>query len=138
VDCRSRRPLGLEKELEQEGDIVQATAGNTEITSGLLRATIARSEAVSSVALSGELDLANVAVLNHILAELGEDAETVVVDLAALEFIDSSGIAALINAQRRLCDGNGGAGRLRVVPSRAEAVRRVFAITGLEGRFPNP
>lgn len=74
------------------------------------------------LALEGELDLATVPDLTARLCELHDDQpERIVLDLRALSFMDSTGLAAIIDANlhsrrdgRRLeliCDG-GQAGRL--------------------------
>jgi anti-anti-sigma factor len=85
------------------------------------------------IRLSGELDLANAASLETELERaLGGGAGEVVIDMEQLSFIDSTGIALLINAISR--DGNGE--RLRFVPSKGLAVQRVLRATGLEERLP--
>ena len=57
---------------------------------------------VTSISLSGELDMATVPVLNDQLAALEQDgAKTIVLDLRDLRFIDSSGLHAFVGAFRR-------------------------------------
>jgi anti-anti-sigma factor len=51
------------------------------------------------VVVSGELDLASRVGLPDLLAELNGP---VVIDLAQLSFIDSSGISALVQARKRI------------------------------------
>ena len=55
------------------------------------------------LAVSGEVDLANAALFEAALDELMEQADShpLVIDAAELEYIDSSGIRALMRAQRR-------------------------------------
>ena len=62
--------------------------------------SVSQNDGTSIVRMSGELDLASSDRLSALLAELSD--RTVVVDLAGLTFIDSSGIAALVAAKDRL------------------------------------
>lgn len=82
------------------------------------------------VALGGELDASNVASARGVLDEVVTDGadEILVVDLSALEFIDSSGIALLVS----LAQADGDGITLRVVPSEALAVSRVLRLTGID------
>jgi anti-anti-sigma factor len=62
---------------------------------------------------------------------------TLVIDLSACEFVDSTGIALIVWAWRQLDrngDGNGG-GRLLLCGIRGQ-VHRVFEISGLESAIP--
>jgi anti-sigma B factor antagonist len=78
------------------------------------------------VALRGELDLATADGLSGWLIEIS--GSTVVIDLSELAFMDSSGIAALIQTKNELGDC--------LVLTRPRAnVRRVFDITGLGAWF---
>jgi anti-sigma B factor antagonist len=84
------------------------------------------------VALFGEFDLAGI---QHFEAELGKvesgEAKVLVVDLSGLDFMDSSGLRALVMADQRA--GKDGR-RLAIVPG-PPAVRRVFEITQLDSRL---
>jgi anti-anti-sigma factor len=82
------------------------------------------------VALSGELDRSNVASARGVIGEVttGDPDELIVIDLSALEFIDSSGIELLITLAAADGDGDG----LRIVPSEAPAVARVLRVTGVD------
>jgi len=85
------------------------------------------------IRLDGELDLANAGALEEVLDEaFANDASRIVVDMSALTFIDSTGIALLVTALGRDSD----AGRLRFVLSEAPAVARVLKLTGVEERLP--
>jgi anti-anti-sigma factor len=91
--------------------------------------TVVRSEedGVHVVALTGELDLRAVGELDAALAAAGEQAR-VCLDLTALQFIDSTGLATVIRAHQALT-GQGGA---LAVACRGEGpVRRTFEMTGL-------
>jgi anti-sigma B factor antagonist len=79
------------------------------------------------VSLAGELDLATVPVAERpLLGEL-ESEGTLIVDLTRLSFIDSSGIALLLQALR--VDGGS---RLCTVVARDSQVERVFRLAGID------
>jgi anti-sigma B factor antagonist len=79
--------------------------------------------------LQGELDSINAPRLRAVLGERVES--DVVVDLSALEFIDSSGLGVLVGALRRF-QASGHQLSLRGPTS---SIQRVFAITGLDQAF---
>lgn len=85
------------------------------------------------IALFGELDLSDAdRVAEEIMRVEGTDAETILIDLAGLAFIDSTGVRIIIEADAR-SRGNGG--RLRLLRG-PRTVRRVFEIVGLNDRLP--
>jgi anti-anti-sigma factor len=82
------------------------------------------------VTLFGELDLAGAPALEALLTERIDAGREVVVDLRALEFMDSSGVRVLVAAHAR-AERTGA--RLTVVrPARATAVDRIIEVAGLE------
>ncbi|MBC7375098.1 MAG: STAS domain-containing protein [Frankiales bacterium] len=82
------------------------------------------------VALSGELDAHTAAQLRTLLAEqLLAGPGNLVLDLSALSFIDSAGLATLIAADK----GTRRAGMKLVLAAPAPAVRKVLKITGIDG-----
>jgi len=83
------------------------------------------------VALRGELDVAEAASVAAALAQVAACARQVIVDLEGLEFMDSSGLAALVRARKhaRLAGGD----LLLAAPQRQ--VLRVLAITRLTDVF---
>jgi anti-sigma B factor antagonist len=85
------------------------------------------------VDIAGEVDVATTPHLRATLHELAEseDIDRIVVDLDAVEFIDSSGLGVLIGCARRLRPK----GELLLVCSRPN-INRVFEITGLDTLFP--
>lgn len=91
--------------------------------------TVVRSEqdGVQVVTLSGELDLRAVGELEAALAAAGVDAR-VCLDLTALQFIDSTGLATVIRGHQALTEGGGA---FAVVCKDAGPVRRTFETTGL-------
>jgi anti-sigma B factor antagonist len=81
------------------------------------------------VALCGELDIASSSALNEELTELIESGATdLVIDLQDLAFIDSTGLSAILLANKKLQ----GKGKL-VLRQPAALVRQVFEVTGLTG-----
>ena len=84
------------------------------------------------IALAGELDLNDAGrFADEILQAERTDAKRIVLDLSELEFIDTSGVRLIIEADARSRE-NGH--RLRIVPG-SRAVRRVFEIVGLNDRL---
>ena len=83
------------------------------------------------VTLSGELDISTSPDLQDALAELTDAKRKVTVDLSELEFIDSTGLAALLGAHKDLTE-HGGVLELRH-PSRM--VVNLVQITGLDDVF---
>jgi anti-anti-sigma factor len=82
-----------------------------------------------TIGLDGELDIATAPALEQLLAELERDRwPTVVLDLRHLSFIDSSGIRALLAANRRI----GRLGGHLVVRHSSRPVRRTLAATGAD------
>jgi anti-anti-sigma factor len=84
------------------------------------------------IALSGEFDLAGVQEFEAVLKKRESQAPAVVVvDLNGLQFMDSSGLRALVMADQRATQAGR---RLAIVPG-PTVVRRVFEITQLEERL---
>jgi len=87
-------------------------------------------EAVLTVA--GELDLDSAPRLRRRLQEtMAAGRVHMVVDLAALSFIDSTGISVLVEVHKDACRRGGGL----VVRSPSPAVRRLLEVTGLLAMF---
>ncbi|HEY2306467.1 MAG TPA: STAS domain-containing protein [Streptosporangiaceae bacterium] len=84
------------------------------------------------IALCGELDLADAAeVAAAVVAAVGRELR-IIVDLAALEFIDCSGVAALARCRRHARQAGGDL--LLAAPQ--QRVLQVLAITRLVDEFP--
>lgn len=84
------------------------------------------------LALYGELDIASARIMENALSRAaGAGAEVVVLDLAELEFIDSSGISVLVGAQLRASRE----GRRLVLRNLSVQAARVFAVSGLDATF---
>ena len=88
--------------------------------------------ATAVLSLRGEMDLATIDHFDQMVNEsLATGPGRVVVDLSGLEFIDSSGMRALLRLQARLGDR----ARLEIVPG-PPAVQRVFELVGLTAALP--
>jgi anti-sigma B factor antagonist len=92
--------------------------------------TVQRYDSVATVVVSGELDLATAPRLSAAVAEHG-DAKLLVLDMTATTFIDSTGVTALLHADRRSL----GSGSRLVVVAGDGAVRRVLELCELDGRL---
>ena len=92
--------------------------------------TVQRYDSVATVAVSGELDLATAPRLSAAAAEHG-DAKLLVLDMTATTFIDSTGVTALLHADRR----SARSGSRLVVVAGDGAVRRVLELCQLDGRL---
>ena len=87
---------------------------------------------VAHVVLSGEFDLAGVQAFEDRLRRVEANAPSaIVVDLAAVDFMDSSGLRALVGANDR---AEKAGRRFAIVPGPPQ-VRRVFEITQLDARL---
>ncbi len=106
-----------------------------ELSDGTLAIKILRDGAGQTLSLAGELDLANAETFAAALEAAERESASVTIDMTALEFIDSTGIAILVAAHRRLNE-DGDAVRLRLVSSNATAVQRVMTLTGLDEAMP--
>jgi anti-anti-sigma factor len=82
--------------------------------------------------LFGEFDLAGIPQFETVVGKLEAEAPKVlVVDLGGLDFMDSSGLRALVMADQRAHKAER---RLAIVPG-PPAVKRVFEITQLDSRL---
>jgi anti-sigma B factor antagonist len=63
--------------------------------------SVERLSATAIVRVTGELDIATVPALANVLDGLEPDCDRVVLDLAGLTFIDSTGLTLAVNEQRR-------------------------------------
>lgn len=83
--------------------------------------------------LAGELDIASAKRLQDAVTRAcDEGARELTIDLAGLEFVDSSGLAAIVYASW-LCERAGC--ELALLPGPA-GVQRVFEVTGLAEHLP--
>lgn len=86
-----------------------------------------------TLALSGELDLVSSPILAQALDRANEsDAETIVVDLRNLEFMDSTGLHLLVGAQQRAHE----TGRRFFLIRGGDQVQRLFDLSGTAEFLP--
>lgn len=82
----------------------------------------------TTLALSGELDLLSCPVLERAINEVAvSEAELIVVDLRGLEFMDSTGLHLILQAQQRAHD----AGRRFALVRGGDQVQRLFELSGV-------
>lgn len=85
------------------------------------------------VAVRGEVDLATAPALKDRLLELVSEGKTeIVVDLSNTDFLDSTGLGAVVAAYKRV---RAHEGHMRLVATSAR-VKRVFEITNLDRVVP--
>ena len=96
----------------------------------VLETDIRKGEADQAVlTLAGELDASNVAQLYEELAQLSrEGVLQITIDIAALEFVDSTGLSAIITAHKRAAASGGEL----IVLAPSDDMRRLFEITGID------
>ena len=88
---------------------------------------------VQTLRLQGELDLVSAGLLETRIAELCTDGATrIVLDLSELDFMDSTGLRALL-VSAELCSVN--SCRL-LVGDLSPQVARLLELSGLDGRLP--
>ena len=87
------------------------------------------SDGVTTVALSGDVDMVVADGLLGALSEAIDDAATtgVVVDMSRVRFWDSSGVGALVTAYRRATER----GTTLVIGGMSDQVRQILHLTGL-------
>jgi anti-sigma B factor antagonist len=82
----------------------------------------------TTLVLSGDLDLLSSPTLAHAADAVAEsDAELVIIDLRELEFMDSTGLHVLLQAQQRMHE----LGRRFVLVRGGDQVQRMFDLTGV-------
>jgi anti-sigma B factor antagonist len=97
-----------------------------------LEIIIDRREGQTRIALVGELDIASAPSFEEGLADVeGDTPGTLVLDLRRVDFIDSTGLRAVIAADERARS----AGRRFVVVRGPAAVERVLSVTQLDQRL---
>src|SRR4051812_47527905 len=99
----------------------------------LLTLTTSQEQEAVHIALEGELDLSSALLFDEELRRIEDDApaDTVVLDLSTLKFMDSTGLRLILSAHQRARR----AGRhLRIIPG-GDAIRRIFRLTGVWKRL---
>ena len=87
-----------------------------------------RAEGIVIIA-EGELDLVSAPVLAEAIPETGDEA--IILDLAGVGFMDSSGLRSLLEARQRCLD----AGRPFRIARPSDAVQRVLELVDLAREF---
>jgi anti-anti-sigma factor len=71
----------------------------------LVSTTVTYRHGIAVLAISGEMDLASAAAVEHAIAEvLAEDPPSLIVDLLGVQFLASVGVAILLNAREKFVD----------------------------------
>jgi anti-anti-sigma factor len=84
------------------------------------------------IRVSGELDLATSPGLERELERLGSgDAPVLIVDLEALDFMDSTGLSVLVRAQQRAEE----TGQRFGLINSSQQVQRLLTLTGVRDRL---
>lgn len=102
-----------------------------------LRIDVRAEQARRRLLLTGELDLASSwSLVEAVSKACAEGAEDLLLDIGALDFIDSTGLRAMLSC-RAICAQNGCALSVTPGPDRIRPqVRRLFQVTGLLERLP--
>ena len=94
--------------------------------------TTSSTDGVATVVLEGELDIATAPALDATLTDVERNGTgTVLLDLAGVRFIDSTGLRSLLSARQRAQT----AGRTLRLTNRPVDVERVFDVTGVRRIF---
>jgi anti-sigma B factor antagonist len=96
------------------------------------RVDVSTDGSVAVVRVAGELDVLGVPLLREGLKSLAEQGiHRVIVDLAELDFVDSTGLGVLIGGLKRMRESDGDL----VLKDLRPRVARVFEIAGLDQVF---
>jgi anti-anti-sigma factor len=97
-----------------------------------LAVTLEEHPGQTRVVLTGELDIASTPQFERQLATAeAQGAEVLIVDLRGVEFVDSTGLRALISADERARSGS----RRMIIVRGPGAVERLLTITHLDQRL---
>jgi len=94
--------------------------------------TVRNEGGVVIAAITGEIDISTVARLRERLYELADNGGTLIVDLNRVEFIDSTGLGALVGTARRIAEHGGSLYAVCAQPQ----PRRLLWVTGVDKRIP--
>src|SRR5580658_809855 len=109
-------------------------SGNPAANMSLFDASTEVRGTTAIVHASGEVDIASApALAAHVDRALASQPSLLVIDLAAVTMLDSSGLGVLIGVMKSL-EAAGKATELRLIVAEPQ-VLKVFAITGLDGVF---
>jgi anti-anti-sigma factor len=99
----------------------------------LLTLTTSQEQEAVRVSLTGELDLSSALTFDEELRRIEEESQVdeLVLDLAGLKFMDSTGLRLIISAHQR---AKRRGGRLAIVHS-STPIRRILRLTGMLDRL---
>lgn len=97
----------------------------------LFRCTWRSASTADWAVLSGELDTANAATLEHMLLDAEAHARLIVLDLRDLDFIDCAGARVILESSERMRSAR----RAMVVVRGTRAVDKLFTLTGIADRL---
>ncbi len=124
------RPARTPPSLEQPLHGPELSGAKRRMSEAVLRLPLRNDAGHWTLAPEGEIDLSNADVLEQAIGRAeASAASTVTIDLSLVDFIDLSGVRAILNAYDRL------EGRLRLVEGPAP-VQAVFRLTGREDGLP--
>jgi anti-sigma B factor antagonist len=99
---------------------------------GQLHVDVSHTDRQVVVTLRGDVDVYSSAQLrDELTALIDAEGGSIVVDLAGLDFLDSTGLGVLVGAQKRVVQGGG----QLVLRAPRPGARKVFEITGLDKIF---
>lgn len=98
---------------------------------GVLRFAVDDSGAVAVLSLVGELDLASTVELSACMDDLLVTGKDIVVDMAGLRFIDSTGMAVLVRGHKAAEQG----GRCVTLRAPMANVAKTLSLAGLDRLF---
>jgi anti-anti-sigma factor len=108
--------------------------GDPPTTAGTLgRVSVRDQDGVAVASITGEVDISNVDEIAEPLLELPNLALGLIVDLTAVEYLDSTGISLLHDLAGRLYQRSQG---LIIVCPPTAPPRRVLELTGVDARAP--
>ena len=84
------------------------------------------------MSVRGELDLSTAPELRAVLQSQQRGGESVTIDLSAVEFMDSTGLRVLLEAQ---ADANRDGWNVASAPDLPDQVDRLLDLTGVRGNF---
>jgi anti-anti-sigma factor len=97
----------------------------------LARITVTDHDGLSVASIAGEVDISNVGQVSSALTELSNQALGLVVDLRAVDYLDSTGISLLHDLARRLRQRSQ---LLVIVSPEGSPPRRVLELTALDAQ----
>jgi len=98
-----------------------------------LRINVRRNGDVSIIDLTGEVDAYTSARFREVMLDIIDDGSVkLLISMAKVDYIDSSGLGALVGGLKRTAERNGKI----ILVCETPQVRKVFEITGLDKVFP--